>query len=200
FVPFVHPDDRPRALEIFHQLLRGETPVLSELRVLFKSGAVHTWEFTATPQFRDGTVESILVIARDTTERKHVEAALRDSEERFRLLSASSPIGIFSNNVAGACLYTNPCWQEIAGMTLEESLGEGWANAIAPDDRDKVLAVWQVCVGEGRKFAQEFRLRRPSGELRWVRAQATVLQSAASTPLGYVGTVEDITERKQVEA
>ncbi len=200
FVPFVHPADRARALGIFRQLLQGETPALSELRVLFKSGAVHTWEFTTAPQFREGAVESILVIARDTTARKQVEAALRDSEERFRLLSASSPIGIFSNNVAGACLYTNLRWQEIAGMTLEESLGEGWASAIAPADTEKVLTEWQACVGEGRKFSQEFRFRRPSGEIRWVRAQATALQSASSTPLGYVGTVEDITERRQVEA
>lgn len=132
-------------------------------------------------------------------ERQKVEQALRESEERFRSLTTSAPIGIFSADTEGTCLYTNQQWQEISGMTFEETLGHGWTNAIVPEEREGILAAWHTCIREGRQFSQEFRFRRPSEEIRWVRSQAVAWSADSGTLLGYVGTVEDITERKQAE-
>ncbi|MBI3795913.1 MAG: PAS domain S-box protein, partial [Deltaproteobacteria bacterium] len=198
---FVHPEDLEQLLQTFVQGIEIPDHIVTmEFRFRHKDGSWRYLEGIGKNLLANPAVAGIVVNSRDVTERKRAEQALRESEERFRLLSASSPVGIFSNDVAGACLYTNSRWQEIAGMTAEESLGNGWLIAIAPEDTEKVLAEWQACVSAGRKFSHEFRFRHPNGETRWVRAQATVLQSDSHTPLGYVGTVEDITERRQAEA
>src|SRR5262249_19696473 len=128
------------------------------------------------------------------------EQTLQESEARFRSLSASSPIGIFHCDAAGHNLYTNARWQEITGFTLEQSLGDGWVNAIHPDDRAAVLAEWQQCAHAGREFSFEFRFLRPDGEARWVHSRAVAIHSASGIVVGYVGTHEDITDRKRIEA
>jgi PAS domain S-box-containing protein len=78
----------------------------------------------------------------EIAERQQAEAALRESEERFRSLSACSPVGIFLTDVEGRCTYTNPRCQVICGFTLEESLGEGWSESVHPEDRQRVFADW----------------------------------------------------------
>jgi PAS domain-containing protein len=94
-------------------------------------------------------------LARRNLELSTLTAALREREERFRLLSASSPIGIFQTDATGRVVYTNARWQEMAGLTAEESLGGGWSKAIHPEDRAGVLASWETTArtGDMARFA-----------------------------------------------
>ncbi len=133
-------------------------------------------------------------------ESAHKESALRESETRFRSLSSASPVGIFYCDDEGLCLYTNPRWQEIAGLGLTESLGRGWMNTIIPEDWEATRADWIACTQVGREFSRELRLRRPTGEIRWVRARAVPQLAPDGHILGHVGTTEDITEHKRIEA
>ena len=82
-------------------------------------------------------------------ERQKAEEALRQSEERFRSLSASAPIGIYQTDADGMFIYTNDLWQEISGLTLEESLGNGWVKSIHPHDREIVLDKWYKFIHSG---------------------------------------------------
>lgn len=132
-------------------------------------------------------------------ERREAEEGLRESEERFRSLSQSSPIGVFQTDVQGRCLYTNSKWQEITGLTLEESLGTGWSRAIHPEDRDSVREGWNRTIMEGKEFSREFRFVTPRGDVRWVYSRAAAIRSKTGGVTGYVGTDEDVTERKRVE-
>ncbi|HWR90568.1 MAG TPA: PAS domain S-box protein, partial [Dissulfurispiraceae bacterium] len=124
---------------------------------------------------------------------------LRLSEERFRSLSDSSPIGIFQTDTKGLCLYTNARWRELSGLAPEDCLGEGWVNAIHPEDRHRVSEEWNRSVTEGRDFSLPFRFRSPEGTVRWVHARAAPIRTADGKIVGYVGTDEDITERKKAE-
>ncbi|NMG20431.1 response regulator [Brasilonema bromeliae] len=142
-------------------------------------------------------VKSAIKNARLQQQLQQSQAALRESEERFRLLSAFAPIGIFQTDGAGRCLYTNPQWQAIAGLTLQESLGDGWARAIHPDDRQQVWAEWNRCTQEGSEFSMEFRFLTPQGGAHWVQANAAAIRSELGEIIGYVGTDQDITVRKQ---
>lgn len=129
-----------------------------------------------------------------------INAELGESEERFRSLSAYAPVGIFMNDTTGACTYTNPCFQAIGDFSLAEGLGSGWIQHIHPDDRDRVLHEWQAYIsGQASTFATEYRFQHRNGTIRWVYARSSPLFSDLCELTGYVGTVEDLTERRQAE-
>ncbi|MBW4470457.1 MAG: response regulator [Stenomitos rutilans HA7619-LM2] len=129
-----------------------------------------------------------------------INAELGESEERFRSLSAYAPVGIFMNDTTGACTYTNPCFQTIGDFSLTEGLGSGWIQRIHPDDRDRVLHEWQAYTsGQASTFATEYRFQHRDGTVRWVYARSSPLFSDLCELTGYVGTIEDLTERRQAE-
>lgn len=132
-------------------------------------------------------------------ERQQTEEILRQSEERFRLLSAFAPIGIFQTDASGVYLYTNSQWQTIAGLSLKQSLGEDWQQAVHPVDRARVQQAWQAGIRAGEISDLEFRFLTPQAETRWVQVNAAAIQSPANDVLGFVGTTQDITERKLAE-
>ncbi len=152
-----------------------------------------------------------LSIAKDQAERSNVQLAESNralsaaiqkttaSEERFRSLSAASPIGIFQTDAEGGCIYVNKRWQQIAGLGFAEAKGDGWSRAIHPEDRAGVLAEWTRTASEGGAFSRDFRVLTPQGETRWAHSRSQVVLSEHLAVLGHVGTVEDITERKQAE-
>ncbi len=124
---------------------------------------------------------------------------LTRSEERFRTLSESSPVGIVQTDAAGLCLYTNARWQALAGLSLEESLGEGWSRCIHPDDRERVVQAWRGCARSGQEFDGELRFVTPAGRVRWVHARTAVVRDSKGEVTEHVGTVEDVTQRRQAE-
>jgi PAS domain S-box-containing protein len=125
---------------------------------------------------------------------------LRESEQRFRSLSQASPVGIFESDVVGSCVYTNERWQELSQLTDAQSRGDGYMQAIHPDDRDTVMAEWLATVTLGRDYTQECRLLTPTGEVRWVSVRARARRDSNGERTGYVGAVQDITERQRFEA
>lgn len=132
-------------------------------------------------------------------ERERMQAVLEESEERFRTLSTAAPIGICQTTPDGICLYTNARWQDIAGLSFADGLGDGWLQAIHPTDRSAFSASWEAFLrGQGAILA-EFRLLTPQGVTRWVSAQAAAMRSAAGDIIGYVQTYEDVTARKLAE-
>ncbi|MBD2124378.1 PAS domain S-box protein [Trichocoleus sp. FACHB-262] len=158
---------------------------------------VHTFLRIKFPlQDASGEVYAFCGVSLDITERKQGEEALRQSEERFRSLSACSPLGIFLTDTQGNCTYTNPSWQAIAGLTFEAALGEGWAEAIHPEDRERVAAYWFYCASSGQAYSDEFRFQRRE-TVCWVHSRSSPLFADNGQLMGHVGTVEDITERKQ---
>ncbi|MBW4561873.1 MAG: PAS domain S-box protein [Mojavia pulchra JT2-VF2] len=142
-------------------------------------------------------VERELREAEERHKRHSAEEALRESENRFRILCSSAPLAIFQTDAQGQRTYNNPLWYDISGLTEEESLGYGWTQAIHPEDRTEVIQDWQRTVSEQSTWAHEYRLLSPKNEVRWVRALASPMYSSENRFLGHVGTVEDITERKQ---
>jgi PAS domain S-box-containing protein len=121
------------------------------------------------------------------------------SEERFRLLVNRSPVGIFQTDGQGNCLFVNPRWQEMTGLSLEEALGTGWANALHPKDRDRVFAAWYEAAREKREFSMEYRYKTPQGKVTWVFGNAIAMRDETVNVTGYLGTVTDISDRKQKE-
>ncbi|MBD2464760.1 PAS domain S-box protein [Oscillatoria sp. FACHB-1407] len=164
-------------------------------------GSVRTIELAAIAHFMPGRH---LAIVRDVSDRIETELALRESEERHRLLSEISPVGIFRSDLKGQCIYANAKVLEITGLSLEQSLGDGWGQYLHPDDRAWVYATWsnfieQTQLGHPVDYRVEHRYLYPDGSVKWVLAQAVPEYNSKGTLLGFIGSVIDITERKQVE-
>lgn len=135
----------------------------------------------------------------ELAQRAHMQTVLQESEERFRTLSAAAPVGILQANADGICLYANEAWQQMSGLSLEDSLANGWLQAIHPEDRDRVCGDWQALVDNQQEGQAEFRLLTPDQAVRWISARVATIRSAADAIAGYVSTYEDITERKLTE-
>ncbi|MEH2120597.1 hybrid sensor histidine kinase/response regulator [Nostoc sp.] len=128
-----------------------------------------------------------------------VNAELRQSEERLRSLSTCSPVGIFEIDTEGGCRYTNPRYQTICGLKAAESLEMRWLESVHPEDRERAVTSWSDYICEGRNYSEEFRFQTAQGIVRWVQVRSSPMLSGQGELLGYVGTLEDITERKQAE-
>ena len=127
--------------------------------------------------------------------RQQAEAQLRQSQRRYRTLTELLPVGIFHTDSQGNCGYTNDRWCEISGLTKEESLGNGWVNAIDPDDQAPVFSQWQQAIQQNVPFQSDYRLAKPDGQIAWVMSQAVAETGEAGEILGYVGAITDITDR-----
>ena len=132
-------------------------------------------------------------------EQEQANQSLCESEELFRALSTSSPVGFFMADVHGRRTYANPRYRAILGLTLTQSMTDGWLEAIHPDDRERIGNQWLAFVRGNGAYSPEGRIVAADGRIRWVRAQAAPMHGEDGKLCGFVGTVEDITERKLAE-
>ena len=195
----LHPDDLARLVEEL-------TPVFSEpgararaeARARRASGEWAWIEETFTNLLEDERIGAVVIHLRDVTDRHLAEEAMRASEERFRAIAQSSPIGIFQQDVVEGCVYVNERWQEITGLTLDEALGDGWVAAFHPDDLVRLGADPQA--GPlSEPWEAELRVVRPDGEVRWVSVRVAPLLDEEGRLRGNVGAVEDVTERREAQ-
>jgi len=146
----------------------------------------------------DGNIIGLVGIGRDITARKLAEEALRESEERFRTICENSPLGIIFTDTNSDTNYANEAQQRICGGAWEELAGQGWQATIHPDDRERVIREWQEVGRTGQPFRSERRYLHKDGNIVWASMTAAPIRDNAGIR-GYVGIVEDITERKQAE-
>ena len=120
--------------------------------------------------YRDeaGQVVGIFAAARDITERKRAEEALRQSEQEFRALAEAVPQIVWATRPDGWNIYFNQKWVDYTGLTLEESYGHGWNTPFHPDDRQRAWEAWQHATQDDAPYSLECRLRRADGSLSLV--------------------------------
>jgi PAS domain S-box-containing protein len=131
--------------------------------------------------------------------RRRVESALRESEERFRVMADTAPVLIWRSNTTKACDFFNSPWLEFRGRSLEEESGWGWSLGIHPDDRDEYVATYSSAFDRRGPFSVESRLQRADGEYRWVMCTGIPRLTGDGSFAGYIGSVVDITDRKRAE-
>lgn len=196
----LHPQDRDATVAAWRAAVKSEGEFNHEFRFLHACGNVRWVWGTAIP-LRDeaGHVINYLGNVLDITERKRAEESLRASELRFRLLSGCSPVGIFLTDQRGDVVYVNPKYQAIAGASAHELMGRGFLKTIHPDDRAAAAANWKSLGTSPGPHDAVRRYLHPDGSCRWVHVRSSPLISTQGMMIGRVGTVEDITERRQVE-
>ena len=201
WMDLIHPDDRARVMRANDRSEQTGEPLEDEFRYLHKDGHpvwVHE-EATLLKRREDGRPWLFQGVMFDISERVAAHAALQESRDRFLALASHAPIGIFENDAAGSCIYVNERWSEIAGMPLGQALGAGWVEAVHPDDRERVKDGWRRSVAAGSEFVIDYRFRRRGDDIRWVHVTTTTLRDGEGNVIGHTGTVDDITDRREME-
>ncbi len=132
-------------------------------------------------------------------EKLRIDAALRESEKRFRQMADHAPMMVWVTDPTGFCTYLSQSWHEFTGQTPETGLGFGWLDATHPDDAKSAEEEFVRANQNQTAFRVEYRLRRKDGEYRWAIDSAQPRFGADGEYLGYIGSVIDITERKSAE-
>jgi PAS domain S-box-containing protein len=189
------------AFEDEQEIIRTGRPMIDkEEREEWKDGSVTWVSSTKVPWLEsNGKIIGIMGVSRDITGRRQAEEAMRESERRFQTLAVISPVGIFRTDAQGQTIYVNPTWCEISGLSATEALGVGWLRAVHPDDREKLAKEWQTAAKVQSASKADYRFVHPDGTISWVMGQAIPEKDGAGHIVGYVGTITDITERKQAE-
>jgi PAS domain S-box-containing protein len=117
------------------------------------------------------------------------------SEQMFRELSESCPVGIFHADANGKAIYVNPEVARILGRSRDELLVDGWVAGVHPDDRAGIVDIWQRTAAAGTVLVTTYRVCRPDGGVVHVRVRAQSVRLPDGSYGGYVGSVVDVTEQ-----
>ncbi|PZR79616.1 MAG: hypothetical protein DLM52_00710, partial [Chthoniobacterales bacterium] len=127
------------------------------------------------------------------------EEALHEREITFAALAQVAPVGIMRFDAQGRCNYVNDRWTELSGLSIDRAIGDGWMQAIHPEDRAAAMERWRSLWKSEGNFREEYRLRREDGATRWVLAEGAPLRSYAGEVTGFIRAVTDVTRHRELE-
>ena len=121
------------------------------------------------------------------------------TEYRLRLLVQHSPVMIWRSGLDANCDYFNQTWLAFTGRTLEQEMGEGWAEGVHPDDLDRCVAYYLDHFRRREAFEMEYRLRRHDGAYRWIFDRGVPFTDDGGAFAGFIGSCIDVDERRRAQ-
>lgn len=197
-----YPEDIDADLEQNKKLFAGKIDSFKmEKRLLHKDGTV-VWVNITVSLIKEPLSGAIynVVVTEDISDRKKTEAALKESEERFRQLAENIESVFWMVNVQPQeIIYISPAYAKIWGRSCADlyAYGRFFTESFHPEDRDRVIATFTKQMESEKDI--EYRIFRPDGQIRWIRARAFPIRNQAGQVYRIVGIAEDISESKQAE-
>ena len=194
----IPPERHAEESDILARLRRGERVDHFHTVRKRKDGSLLDVSLTISP-VRDpsGRVIGASKVARDITAQKQAEQALRESEQRFRVITDASPVLVWMAGTDKLCYYFNRGWLDFVGRTLEQESGNGWAENVHPEDFDRCLQIYVTNFDARRPFEMEYRMRHHTGQYRWILDRGVPRYAPDGTFEGYVGGCLDIHGQKE---
>jgi len=201
WVQLTHPEDLAPSMRKAGEVLStpGAFPDL-EKRYLHRDGSA-VWVRVRISMVRDSAANPLYAVAHieDITERKRAEEALRESEDRFRIMADSCPAPMWVTEATGVKKFVNRAYREFTGIPCGQLPAVKWPVPMHPDDASAYTGTYGRAVAEHIPFRAEARFRNAAGEWRWMATHAEPRFSPNGTYLGHVGISPDITDRKRAE-
>ena len=197
----LHPDDRERAAATWRAATEAGEPYQIEYRFREAATGEYRWHLgRAVPSHNGkGKIKRWYGTATDIDDAKRLAAKLAQSEARFRTLAETVPGFVWSATPDGKLDYTNSRVAEYSGQPGDAALGEGWADLVHPDDRDRAAEAWMASLQTGEQYQTEFRLKRSDGIYRWFVAQAAAVRSDYAVEHWY-GITTDVDDFRNLQA
>ncbi len=192
----IHPNDRRRVMTRMRRAAAERRPATVRYRDLPVDGQSRHYISNLFPQPAADGNDTVQVIVQDVTRAALAEAALKRSEEHHRNFVALNPEVLWLADPDGKIIEVGPRWLELAGLTPDATMGEGWTKALHPDDLAQIYPVWQHSIRTGEPVDVEYRIKTRSGEYRWMRARATAKRNKRGQIVRWYGTLEDVHERR----
>ena len=146
-----------------------------------------------------GGNDYLQAVVRDITGRKLAEQKLQQSEAHFRFVTESAQAMIWMSGLDKLCTWFNKVWLDFSGRTMEQELGDGWAEGVHPDDLKRCFDIYSSHFDKREPFSMEYRLKRHDGEYRWIVDNGSPRFNSQGDFEGYIGSCFDITDRKRNE-
>ena len=193
-----------RLLEFGGQMHGKEWTKNIELEMIRKDGSTVWTEVKINILYDEaGNPTGILGTTRDISERKKVEKALRESEERWQFALEGAGDGVWDFDIPGSKVYRSRRWKEMLGYAENDisDSPDGWANLVHPDDRQQAdETLIRHLKGEKPIYTSEHRVKCKDGTYKWILERGKVIRwSEDGRPLRIIGTQTDITEKKNLE-
>lgn len=197
------PDCRDEIPSLLTGIGAGQAIENFETRRVRKDGQTIDVSLTISPM-RDaaGRITGASAIARDITARKKTEAALRESELKFRQLAENvSEVFWIADVASGRILYVSPAYEQVWGRTCASLYQDGrsFLDAVHPDDRARIAAAYEKQRSCLAAFHEEYRIVRPDGANRWILGRSFPVTDDTGQVYRFVGIAEDLTGRRQAE-
>jgi PAS domain S-box-containing protein len=161
--------------------------------------SLHRWYDVYAFRIGQPSERRVAILFRDITKRVLTEAALRESEERFRNMANHAPVMIWVTEQDGTCSFLSKSWYDFTGQSPATGLGLGWLDAVHPDDHVYAHEAFVAANTRRKTFRAEYRLRHKDGDYRWVIDSAAPRFGTDGQFLGYIGSVMDISDRRRAE-
>ncbi len=198
YVDLINPEDRPRIeVEVARHLAEGPDEYAQEYRL--RHGEGHwLWLEGRTWLSRDGSGQVLAIqgVLLDVSARKAAEAAQRQLLAQLDTVANASPVLFWTSGLDKGCDWFNQTWLDFTGRTLQQELGNGWAEGVHPDDFDRCLATYVGAFDARAAFSMEYRLRRHDGEYRWLLDRGMPRFDADGRFIGFIGSCLDISTEK----
>jgi PAS domain S-box-containing protein len=198
----IHEEDRQHSVQLFEEILAGRRSTYeNEKRIVRPDGEVRWTSWTGLLRRDSVTGEPVKLVGtvEDITEARAAREMLRNSEDRFRIITEAMPQIVWTASADGRADWYNERWFDFTGLPRERGLGDGWTSVLHPDDEAPTGRAWYDAVAEGGLYEIEHRVRAADGSFRWLLSRAVPLRDDYGHVVRWFGTATDIHEQKTAQ-
>ena len=178
-----------------HKVISGMSVIIPGENHPFGVLGAHTIHKRKFTQDDINFLQAVANVLSAAIEHQKAEAALKESEERFRHLADAAPVLIWMSDVNQGCYYVNKTSRDFTGRTMEQEEGKAWLAGVHPEDRQHCWDTYEAAFAAHQEFRSEYRLKRFDGEYRWLLNFGIPRFTSEGEFLGYIGTGIDINDR-----